>query len=561
MKDEIRSAAEGASNVAPRSGGTPDRISNTASPIDGTTNQLNGAASLVSALEDAGVDVCFANPGTSEMHFVAALDQSASLRSVLCLAETVVTGAADGYARMTDKPGVTLLHTGPGLANGLSNLHNAKKALSPILNIIGDHATYHVEFDAPLTADIEALAQPVSSWVKTTREASEIANDAYTGLQAAATYPGRVASLVLPADTAWTAIEEPAQKTAPRAVYRQAGRSPSERTVESIATLLKSGEATALILTSTCLRQRGLAAASRIQQATGADFLAQTSNARLERGAGRVFIEPVPYAVDRAIQRLSAYRNIVPVCAKAPVAFFAYPDKPSTLSPDSAHIEFLAREDEDGELALEALVEALGAGDLEPQLEPAAVPDAPEHQTLDADSIGRLVARLLPDNAIVVDESISSGAAFPQLLRGAAPHDWLQICGGSIGDGFPLATGAAIACPQRPVIALQADGSGMYSLQALWTQAREKLDITTLILSNRAYAILKHELANVGAVAGQTARELMELNNPEIDWVALAAGMGVDGTRVTDTQQFEQSFKSAIKEPGPHLLELVMQAR
>ncbi len=526
-------------------------------------NMPNGAQTLVATLEQAGVDICFANPGTSEMHFVAALDQSTSLRSVLCLAETVVTGAADGYARMTDKPGVTLLHTGPGLANGLSNLHNAKKALSPVLNIIGDHATYHVEFDAPLTADIEALAAPVSAWVTTSRSADQIATDAVAGLQAAATYPGRVASLILPADTAWTPVEQsapdlPADTTGTRPIYRQIGPRPSDERIESVARLLQTGEPAVMVLTSTCLRQRGLEAASRIHQATGADFLAQTSNARLERGAGRVFIEPVPYAVDRALERLSAYKHIVPVCAKAPVAFFAYPDKPSALSPPDANIEFLAHENEDGVLALEALVEALDANHFEPQREPSATPDLPADTTLNADTIGRWVAHLLPDNAIVVDESISSGAAFPKLLRGAAPHDWLQICGGSIGDGFPLATGAAIACPDRPVIALQADGSGMYSLQALWTQAREELNITTLILSNRAYAILKHELKNVGAVAGQTARELMELNNPAIDWVALATGMGVRGTRVTDTKQFEQVFTEAIQQPGPQLLELVM---
>lgn len=534
------------------------------------SNKPNGAQTLVAALENAGVEVCFANPGTSEMHFVAALDQSTSLRSVLCLAETVVTGAADGYARMTDKPGVTLLHTGPGLANGLSNLHNAKKALTPVLNIVGDHATYHVEYDAPLTSNIEALAGPVSSWVKTSRDAKDIAKDAELGLQAATTYPGRVASLILPADTAWTAVD-PADNTADPTMlpatgskqnyvaHRQAGPCPASSRIDTVARLLKSGEPAVLILTGTCLRKRGLDAVSRINQATGADFLAQTSNARVERGAGRVFIEPVPYAVDRAVQRLSAYHHIVPVGAKAPVAFFAYPDKPSTLSPATANIEFLAREDEDGVAALEALVEALDAAHFEPRYEGSAAADAPVDNTLNADSIGRLVSRLLPANAIVVDETISSGATYPQLMRGAAPHDWLQICGGSIGIGFPLATGAAIACPDRKVVALQADGSGMYSLQALWTQARENLDITTLILSNRAYAILKHELKNVGAVAGQTARELMELNNPEIDWVALANGMGVDAKRVTDNPQFEHEFTSALQQPGPKLLELVMQ--
>ncbi len=536
-----------------------DRAELTDSADASRSNKLNGAQTLVAALESSGVEVCFANPGTSEMHFVAALDQSTSLRSVLCLAETVVTGAADGYARMTDKPGVTLLHTGPGLANGLSNLHNAKKALTPVLNIIGDHATYHVEYDAPLTADIETIARPVSSWIKTSRDANDIAADAAQGLEAATKHPGQVASLILPADTAWTPTEPSATSAAPTQVARrQAGPPPSPSRIDAIAKLLQRGEPAALILTGTCLRKRGLDAVSRIKQASCADFLAQTSNARVERGAGRVFIEPVPYAVDRALQRLSGYRHIIPVCAKAPVAFFAYPDKPSTLSPTNANIEVLAREEEDGVAALEALVDALDANHFEPEYEPALVADAPADNTLNADSIGRIVSRLLPDHAIVVDESISSGAAYPQMLRGSAPHDCLQICGGSIGAGFPLATGAAIACRDRKVVTLQADGSGMYSLQALWTQARENLDITTLILSNRAYAILKYELQNVGAVAGKTARELMELNNPEIDWVAIAEGMGVTAQRVTDNQQFEQQFAAALQQTGPRLLELVM---
>lgn len=549
------------------------------------SNLSNGAKTLVATLEEAGVEVCFANPGTSEMHFVAALDGSEKLRSILCLAETVVTGAADGYARMSDMPGVTLLHTGPGLGNGLSNLHNAKKALTPILNIIGDHATYHVKFDAPLTADIEAIAKPVSSWVKTSATANDVATDALDGLHVATTHPGQVASLILPADTAWSNVDPQTQsektegpdteseqarttsnkatpiaaKTTTRgAVKRRSGPAPDEARIEAVATLLERGEKAALIMTGTCVRQRGLEAASRIHQATGADFLAQTSNGRVERGAGRVFIEPVPYAVDRAVERLANYRNIIPVCAKAPVAFFAYPDKPSSLSPPDAHIETLAREDEDGVAALELLVERLGAGKFEPQREPYHVPDAPTDIVLNAKSIGEVVARMLPNDAILVDESISSGATYPQMMRGANPHDWLQICGGSIGIGFPLATGAAVACPKRKVVTLQADGSGMYSLQALWTQARENLDITTLVLSNRAYAILKHELKNVGAVAGKTALELMELNNPTIDWVALSGSLGVPGVAVSTVDGFERELSGALAQRGPKLIELQM---
>lgn len=527
---------------------------------------MNGAEHLVTELADAGVEVCFANPGTSEMHFVAALDKISSIRCILCLAEGIVTGAADGYARMSGKPGVTLLHLGPGLGNGLSNLHNARKARSSILNIVGDHATYHLEYDAPLTADIEGVAKPVSHWIQRCESADNIAATALAALQQADTYPGHIATLILPADTAWTEVSPSGTGSTMQDalvikhdLYQKATIPTSlEHRAAAAARALQSGSNSALLMTGSCLSERGLQAAGKIRKSTGASLLAQTANGRLARGAGRVSVTAVPYPVDDALSFLAPYDQIITACAKSPVAFFAYPGKPSSLIQESAVHTVLAGETDDGIAALEALADELGASDLVPDLQAAEQHPVEEGAPLNADTIGQVVARAIPDQAIVVDEAITMGRNFQKVTRGSRPHDWLQICGGAIGDGFPLATGAAIACPQRKVIALQADGSGMYSLQALWTQARENLDITTLVFSNRSYAILKHELKNVGATAGKTADDLMDLDRPALDWVALANGMGVEAVQVTNTSELEQQMQIGLDRSGPFLIELLI---
>ena len=486
------------------------------------------------------------------MHFVAALNDSHALRCVLCLSETVVTGAADGYARMQGKPAVTLLHLGPGLGNGLANLHNARKAHSPVLNIVGDHATYHIEMDAPLTADIEGIARPVSNWVKTSASAADLAVDATEALHEARKSPGHVATLILPANTAWEASNAMPQDPPPP---EPAAKISADR-IDVIAQLLQRRPAAAMILTGNALTEAGLEAASQIRQATGCQFYCQTSNARLPRGEGRVAITPVPYAVDAALAELAPYRHIIGVGAKPPVAFFAYPGKPSRLAASDAETVQLSHIHEDGEAALCALAEALQASSHAPELEvyhaPAPLPDGTE---LTMQAIAHELVRQMPADSIVVDEAISNSRNLPTDMHGARKHDWLQICGGSIGDGFPLATGAAVACPERRVIALQADGSGMYSLQALWTQARERLAVTTIILSNRAYAILQHELANVGAEPGQVTRDLMELTRPTLDWVKLAEGMGVNAAAATTSDEFAKQLAIALAQPGPYLIE------
>jgi len=515
---------------------------------------MNGAESLVRTLAAGGVEVCFANPGTSEMHFVAALDRGEGMRCVLGLFEGVVTGAADGYYRMADKPAATLLHLGPGLANGLANLHNAKKAGSGIVNIVGEHASTHLRFDAPLTADIEGLARPMSHWVRTASGSQSVAGDGAAAITAARTPPGRIATLVLPADAAWGPADAIARADVP----------PSRRpvhvgAVEAAAAALARGRPAALLLGGLAVRERALELAGRIAAKTGCTLLCEYNVPRLQRGAGRVQAQRIPYAVDPAVAMLERFGELVLVGSKPPVAFFAYPDKPGLLLPAACAVTTLAAVDEDIVGALQQLAERLGALHVAPagvaRLDRPALPSG----RLTSEGIGAVLAAWLPEQAIVVDESVSTGRGFGPLTAGAPPHDWLNLMGGSIGFGPPAATGAAIAAPDRPVILLQADGSAMYTLQALWTMAREGLNVKTLVFANRAYQILRGEYAQVGAGApGGKASDMLSLDRPTLDWVSLARGLGVEAGRVEDLDALAAALRRAMSTPGPVLIELVM---
>jgi acetolactate synthase-1/2/3 large subunit len=512
---------------------------------------MNGAESLVHTLLKSGIDTCFANPGTSEMHFVSALDRIPGMRCILALAEGVVTGAADGYARMTDKPAATLLHCGPGLANGLSNLHNARRANSPIVNIVGDQATHHRPLDAPLTADTEGWARPVSAWTRTAADAATIGRDAAAAVQAARTSPGQIATLIAPSDTCWNPGGEVADALpAPPAMKTD------ESAIAAIARVLRAGEPAVLFLGNAALREAPLAAAGRIGQKTGARIMAPTSNRRIERGAGRFPVTRLPYAVEPALAALHGVKHLVLVGAKAPVAFFAYPDKPATLYPADCIVHVLTREDQDQLDALARLADALGA---DTAAAPAAhVAAQPARGAVSSEAVGQTVGALLPENAVVVDESVSFGRAFFPSTATSVPHDWLQITGGAIGNGLPLATGAAVGAPGRRVVSLQADGSAMYTVQALWTQAREQLDVTTVILANRKYAILLGELAGVGAAAGKTALDMLDLTRPTLDWVKIANGMGVEAAQADTMEKFADLFATANKRKGPFVIELII---
>lgn len=514
---------------------------------------MNGAQALIRTLVGSGVDVCFTNPGTSEMHFVAALDTVAEMRAVLGLFEGVVTGAADGYARMSGRPAATLLHLGPGLGNGIANLHNARRAHTPVVNIVGDHATYHQEYDAPLASNIEALARNVSGWYRASRDTASVAADAADAVAAARRPPGRVATLVLPADVSWLDGAQPA----PARPVPDAATVPVD-VIDVVAKALRTGEPAALLIGGTATRERGLVAATRIATATGAKVIGETFPSRLERGAGLPALDRLGYLAEFAAMQLAGVRHLVIVDTKAPVSFFAYPGKPSYLVPDDCEVHVLATPGDDAIGALEALADALGATAADPPRQAAARPDRPTGP-LTGETVAHALGALLPEGAIVSDEANTAGLWMAGATAGAPPHDWLTLTGGAIGQGMPVATGAAIACPDRPVVSLEADGSAMYTLQALWTQAREGLDVTTIVFANRSYAILNLELQRVGVSApGPKATSMLDLSNPELDFVALARGMGVDAVRATEAEGFTVALERALTEPGPHLIEAVL---
>lgn len=512
---------------------------------------INGAESLARTLLASGVEVCFANPGTSEMHFVAALDRVSGLRCVLGLAETVVTGCADGYARMTGKPAATLLHCGPGLANGIANLHNARRASSPVVNVVGDQATYHRPYDAPLTADTEGLARAVSHWVRTCTTAAEVPAAGAAAVQAARTSPGQIATLILPADTAWN------ESVAPAAPLPVPGRPQvAPHTLAGVARALRTGAPAMLLLTGSALSEAGLKAAHRIAARTGAKLRVPTQIGRMARGRGRPQVDRIPYAVDRALEVLGGLAHLVLVGAKPPVGFFAYPGKPSEMWPKECNVHVLARPEEDLVNALESLADELGAP-RDVLIEHAASP-ALATGKFSPEAFASTFAALIPENAIVAEDAVTSGRQLFAPTFAAAPNDWIQITGGAIGCGFPIATGAAFACPDRKTVCLQSDGGGMYTLQALWTQARENLDVVNVVFANRVYRILMGELTAVGAAPGKSAKQLFDLGPPDLDWVKLAGGMGMEAARVDTLEGFTDVFRAACSRRGPFLIEFAI---
>jgi acetolactate synthase I/II/III large subunit len=515
---------------------------------------MNGAQALIRTLVDGGVDVCFTNPGTSEMHFVAALDSVPEMRGTLGLFEGVVTGAADGYGRMADKPAATLLHLGPGLGNGLANLHNARRARTPIVNVVGEHATYHLQYDAPLQSDIESVARNVSGWVRTPTSTADVALDAADAVAAALGPPGHVATLILPADVSWGEGAEPMKPASPASRTTVA-----DDVVDAVAKVLVSGEPCALLVGGSATREQGLVAASRVANATGAKLLGETFPARLQRGAGRPPLERLGYLAEFMTAQLDGVRNLVLVDAKAPVSFFAYPEKPSFLVPDGCEVRVLATGADDAVGALEHLADLVGSAD--PTLQPAQRPARPTGE-LTGEAVANAVGALLPEDAIVSDEANTAGLWVAAATAGAPPHDALTLTGGAIGQGLPAATGAAVACPDRKVVCLEADGSAMYTLQALWTQAREGLDVTTVIFNNRSYAILNLELSRVGAQSsGPKAHDMLDLSRPDLDFAALAQGMGVPAARATTADELVTALERGLTEPGPYLVDAVLPAR
>jgi acetolactate synthase I/II/III large subunit len=515
---------------------------------------MNGAESLVRTAVGAGVEVCFANPGTTEMPLVAALDAVEGIRAVLGLFEGVCTGAADGYARMAAKAALTLTHLGPGFANGIANLHNARRARSPVVNIVGDQATWHLAADAPLTSDITSLARPVSAWVREVKSADSLARDTAEAIAAAGQAPGRISTLIVPSDCQWSpagATAQPRPMTPLVSVADEAIRRCAEA-------LRNNGGRTVLFVGAQAMRSRGLTAAGRIASQTGCRLICETFPARLERGGSAPAVEKLPYFPEQALETLSKFDAIILAGALSPVAFFGYPNLPSSLVPEGRTVLNLATPEQDAPAALEALSEQLGTAGAALHASEAKRPSRPMGK-LDSVTVGAALAALMPENCIVMDEAATTGLPFFAASSGAPPHTYLALTGGAIGQGLPCATGAAVACADRRVIAFQADGSGMYTLQALWTQAREGLNVTTLVCNNRRYRILQVELARAGITEpGRKARALTSLANPEIEWAKIAAGMGIPAVRVETAEMLCNQLERALGEPGPNLIEMLL---
>jgi acetolactate synthase-1/2/3 large subunit len=535
---------------------------------------MNGAQALMKTLVDAGIDTCFSNPGTSEMHFVAALDSTPQMRAVLTLFEGVATGAADGYGRMADKPAATLLHLGCGLGNGLANLHNARKGRVPVLNIVGDHATHHVPYDAQLQSDIETVARNVSpGFVRTSASTAALGQDALDALDAAtgatgvAGSSGAVATLILPADVSWGDGGVPVRR-APRSAAPLADAC----TLATIAQALQGPGRKALLLGGHALREPLLLAAARIAAQTGAKLFAEVFPTRLQRGAGLPAVERIAYLAELASVQLAGLDHLVLVDARPPVSFFAYPGKKSWLVPEGCTLHSLTRPGDDVAASLEALVQVTDAQQQVPAVQALKRPPRPKGK-FNAAKVCKALGHLLPDNAIIVDEAQTSGLMLPLYTANAPRHDLLTLTGGAIGQGLPCALGAAMASPGRQVISLNGDGSALYTLQALWTMAREKLNVINIVFNNRSYAILNLELQRVGATTSGAAHAFnesaggqkmsasqaqLDLSTPPLDFVRLAEGMGVPARRVDTTDGFVAALEHALRTPGPHLIEAVV---
>jgi acetolactate synthase I/II/III large subunit len=513
---------------------------------------MNGAESLVATLVDQGVDICFANPGTSEMHFLAALGDNPEMRCVLGLFEGVCTGAADGWYRMTDRPASTLLHLGPGLANGLANIHNARRASSGMVNIVGEHSTGHLQYDPPLKSDIHGLARPLSHWVRQSDNAAAIARDTADAVAAANGHPGQIATLILPGDCSW----QDAGKPTPPARAPRHMKTPDARRIEKIAQILKSGEPAMLIVANKAARGKALELAGKVGAATGCRLGSQFFTNRLERGAGRTPLERIPYSVAPALAFLKGIKHLITVETGEPVAFFSYPDQPSLLKDPESKVHILVERDEDAALGLEMLLDALGATAIAPLVQ-ARIETPMPTGALNPISIAHALAHALPEGCIVVDESLTTGRETMGYTMGARPHDMINNLGGSIGYSPPMATGAALACPDRRTFCMTGDGSAMYTIQALWTQAREQLPITTIIFANNSYNILKAEYANMGAgTPSERALTMIDIGNPSIDWQAMAKSMGVPSVSVGTAEDFSKAMLNSCTMHGPLLIEV-----
>ena len=515
---------------------------------------MNGAESLIKTLINNDIDVCFTNPGTSEMHFVAALDEVDGMRCVLCLFEGVLSGAAHGYALMADKPASTLLHLGPGLGNAIANLHNAKKGNIPIVNIIGDHATYHIKYDAPLTSDIESMAGSVSHWVYTSQSPEEISKDAIEAVRQAD--HGKIATLILPADVSWSDNPNGDESRIQRSGLNQVNKS----LIDKAEHKLRSGKKCMIMVGGRNINKSLGLKLGQLAKATGARLCTEVFPSKITRGTGTAVMERLPYIAEQAIEHIKDIEHLILLGASDPVSFFAYPNVPSTIASENCESFVLAKPNDDIESAVNELIKRFEAENVEPVVQQPLIPNLPSGK-LDAHSAAAAITHLIPENAIVVDEAVTCGLAIFPTSIGARQHDWLNLTGGSIGWGLPASVGAAIACPDRKVICLEGDGSAMYTIQSLWTMARENLDITVVIFNNKKYSVLEMEFARTGArggVPGPKAASTLAIGNPDLNFVEIAKGMGVDAARATTAEDFNALLQKGIGKNGPFLIDAIV---
>lgn len=517
---------------------------------------VNGAEALVATLEACGVTACFANPGTTELEIVAALDRSAGIRSVPVLFEGVAVGAADGFGRMSGIPGAALLHTGAGFPNGLSAVLNAAKASSPSIAIVGDHPLAIREWNHVIASgvDIERVAAPYAKWVRRSR-LTTVGQDAADAFAAACSAPGGPATLVVPSDVAWSAGAEPGR---PSAAQKPSPVS-AEAVLQAAYALRLPGEAALVLHGEATVDPAALRAAADIAATTGCRVMARAS--RIVRGPDFLPVEFLPYSPMLAIEALKGIRHLVLVGAHPPIMPWTYPDRSAPMMADpECRIWTLARPEENVVDALTTLAAEIG-GDRSraaPQPAPGMAP-VPASGTVTPDALAQSIAALIPENAIVIDESVTTGRSFYQVSAASRPHDWLRNLGGALGYGQPVAIGSAIACPDRKVIVLQGDGAAMYTPQSLWTIAHEGLNVLVVIFANRSYEVLRVDMRlRHQNVDGAVNHALTDLGTPAIDWAGLARSLGIRSARLDSMQAFNEAFAREAQTAEPALLEVIV---
>lgn len=514
-------------------------------------NSCTGADIMFDALYQGGARICFANPGTTELTMVSALARQTGIRSVLSLFEGVCTGAADGYFRVSGQVPLTLLHLGPGFANGIANLHNARRAGSRIINLIGDHASWHLSYDAPLTSDIESLASPVSREVIRMRSPAGITADVQSSFEATCRKEGGSATLIIPTDVIDATVKPGSAQL--RASTWQ-GANVADQIISDAAQKARNADEIIVLIGGNALDEAGIKAGAALAEKLGGRLLMEPYPAIVTLGGDLPQVERQAYFPDDVIAQMGD-ATVILAGSRMPISYFGYEGWPSQLVAEERLVR-LAGPEHDAVDALQRLAEILGA---------EAV-SSPEHKTANsvadggasltpASVIEELIEQL-PDGSIISLEGSTLGGPWLRSAHRARRHRVMTNTGGAIGQGLPCAVGAALAAPDVRVVSLQSDGSAQYTFQSLWTMAREKLNVTVIIAANHRYAILQTELARADAPLDDAViADLTLLDRPRIDWVALATGYGVEAVRATTNDELAAALRYGLSLDGPLLIQ------